>query len=267
MASLLAHSRWHQTYHQAKKIRRHIRNLRREGITRNIIVSGYPKSGNTWLARMVADAASSELIAYLSDHRGNLPRERGMVGREARRDISTIKSHHSLPLLRLGGVPLSDIAVIVRDPRDVAVSGAGFFFNSENIPTPDSIDSMIDMMLAQTKPRIRWNDQRWDQFVERSLNRKVPVVRYVDLVERPAETLKPILSHLSLNLDDEAMNRLVTYHSFEHAKQRFQQSGQTDISRHLRKGKPGEYKTYLSISQRERIESEFRPLMQKLGYL
>ncbi|MGV8996764.1 MAG: sulfotransferase domain-containing protein [Parvibaculaceae bacterium] len=267
MASLFSDHAWHQTYHQAKKIRRHIRSLRREGINRNIVVSGYPKSGNTWLARMLADAASSELVAYLSDHHENLPRERGMVGSEVRQDISTIKSHHSLPLLRLGGVPKTDIAIIVRDPRDVAVSGAGFFFGTENLPTSESIDQMIDMMLAETKPSVRWNDQRWDRFVERSFSSNVPVIRYVDLVEHTATTLKPILDHLSLELQDEAIEQLVNYHSFDRAKKRSTRAGQSDISHHLRTGKSGEYKIYLSARQRDRIESEFRPVMQRLGFL
>ncbi len=192
---------------------------------------------------MLAGAASSELIAYLTDYRGLLPRERGIVGRDVRHDVSTIKSHHSLSLLRLGGIPKTDIAIIVRDPRDVAVSGAGFFFNTENTPTPESIDHMIDMMISETKPRVRWNDQRWDQFVEHSLNRGVPFVRYIDLVEKTEETLRPILSHLSLDLDDAAMNRLITYHSFDRAKQRFQETGRSTFRAICAKASPVNTKT------------------------
>ncbi|MDO8288920.1 MAG: sulfotransferase domain-containing protein [Parvibaculum sp.] len=267
MASPFAQTKWHQNFGQIKKIRRHVRNLRREGVKRNIVVSGYPKSGNTWLTRMLADAAESEMVAYLSDHRKTLPRERGMVGHEMRRDLVTVKSHHTVSLLRMGGIPLTDIVLVVRDPRDVAVSGSGFFFGADNVPTPDSIDRMIDMMVTKNKPYVRWEDQRWDQFVEHSLNRGVPFVRYVDLVHNTKNTLTPILNHLDLNLTDEAVDRVIAYHCFDRANKRYTQTGQTEISRHLRSGKPGDYKKYLSIRQKDRIESEFGPLMKTLGYL
>ena len=267
MTTIPGLSKVYETYHQAKKIRRHVRKLRDEGTRRSIIVSGYPKSDNTWLTRMLADLAECEVVAYLSDYQDRLPRERGIVGREARRDIKTLKSHHSLPLLRLGGIPRSDVAIIVRDPRDVAVSGSGYFFGKENAPSPETIDQMIDMMLTTKNPSVRWIDQRWDQFVERSLDRGVPFVRYGDLVHKPRETLSPLLSHLDLDLSDEAIDRVVDYHAFDRAKQRYAQSGQSEITRHLRSGKPGDYRKYLSPRQKDRIESEFRPLMQKLGYL
>lgn len=267
MTSPFAQTKWHQKFGQIKKIRRHVRKLRRQGVKRNIVVSGYPKSGNTWLTRMLADAAGSEMVAYLSDHRETLPRERGMVDSEIRKDIVTIKSHHTLPLLSLGGISLNDIVLVVRDPRDVAVSGSGFFFGTDNVPTPEAIDAMIDMMVTKKKPYVRWEDQRWDDFVKRSLNRGVPFVRYVDLVHNTKETLTPILNHLDLNLADETVDKIIAYHCFNRTNKRYAHTGQNEITRHLRSGKPGDYKKYLSARQKDRIENEFGPLMKTLGYL
>lgn len=271
MTSLLSRTWLHQTYHQSKKIRRHVRSLKRRGVDRCIVVSGYPKSGNTWLARMLADIAECEMAAYLTDKDDKLPREVGMVGREARRDTIVIKSHHTLPLLRWGGVAPSDLAIIVRDPRDVAVSGAGFFFaetfGKTNEPTPDSIDRMIDMMIGSERPEVRWPDQRWDSFVEKSLTSNLPIIRYVDLVKAPRETLEPVLSHLGLDQHNFDLDRIIDFHTFDQAKQRSERKGETAISHHLRSGRTGEYRKYLSRRQRERIENEFRPTMERLGYL
>ena len=218
MANFLERSKIHVTFHQAKKIRRHNRKLKMEGVERCHVVSGYPKSGNTWLARMVSDLIGCELVAYLTDIREQLPRESHLAPDKLLRDVVVVKSHHTASLLKLGGVDLSDSVFVVRDPRDIAVSGSGFIFSSDNVPSEENIDRMIDLMVEAKKPGVRWQDLRWDCFLQSAIEKKVLMVRYEDLVTDPVGSLRRILTHLRYERSDDQIERVVSFHNFATAK-------------------------------------------------
>lgn len=267
MVNLLEDSKLHQTFRQVKKIRRHKRKLRREGVEQCVVVSAYPKSGNTWVARMVSDAIRCEMVAYLTDVNERLPRESGLEGTELRDDVVVARSHHTATLLTLGGVRTDDIAFVVRDPRDISVSGSGFLFSLDNVPNEELIDRMINQMVQTQKPDVRWQDVRWDHFVQSAIKKDVLIIRYVDLVNDTAGALKKILTRLGHERSDDVIDQVVRFHNFKTSKDRAAASGRHDVQRYLRRGEPGAYRNFLNARQQERIESEFRRTMQHFGYL
>tara|TARA_R110000868_G_scaffold83754_4_gene236557 strand:+ start:9122 stop:9925 length:804 start_codon:yes stop_codon:yes gene_type:complete len=267
MVNLLEKSKLHQTFRQARKIRRHRRKLIGEGVEQCVVVSAYPKSGNTWVARMVSDAIRCEMVAYLSDVQERLPRESGLDPAELRDDVVVARSHHTATLLTLGGVQPQDIAFVVRDPRDISVSGSGFLFASDNVPNEERIDQMIDQMVETQKPNVRWQDVRWDSFVQSAIRKNVLTIRYVDLVNDTAGVLKQILARLGHERSDELIDEVVRFHSFNTSKERAAASGRDDVHQYLRRGEPGAYRNYLNARQRERIESEFRQTMEYFDFL
>ena len=267
MVNFLERSKIHQTFRQAKKIRQHRRQLMGQGVERCHVVSAYPKSGNTWLARMLAHAICCEVVAYISDAKERVPRESSLHAEELRHDVVIARSHHMASLLMLGGFASNDIVSVVRDPRDIAVSGSGFFFSANNVPNENLIDQMIDQMVRTEKPCVRWQDVRWDTFVRSSIEKNVILVRYVDLLQDTKGVLKRILTRLGYDRSDEQIDEVVSYHSFASSKSRAAASGQNDVFQYLRSGEAGAYRTHLLPRQQQRIESEFGQTMRELGYL
>ena len=267
MANFLKHSKIHVTFHQAKKIHRHKSKLKQRGVEKCHVVSGYPKSGNTWLARMLSDAIGCELVSYLTDFRERLLRESNNIPDEILRNVVVTKSHHTASLLKLGGINLRDTVFVVRDPRDIAVSGSGFLFASDNVPSEERIDKMIDQMVETQKPGVRWEDLRWDCFQQSAIEKKVLMVRYVDLLNDPVGSLGRILTHLRCERSNDRIEHVVSFHNFATSKTRAEASGRKDIHQFFRQGEAGAFQSYLTPRQRQRIESEFGYMMKHLGYL
>jgi hypothetical protein len=94
-----------------------------------IIISGYPKSGNTWLTRLTAQLVGCPVEGFWTQPQN---KDRAIEGAERISKYSCFKSHHSFPLLKdsfqkFGKNRSKKIIYIVRDPRDVAIS-ASFFY-------------------------------------------------------------------------------------------------------------------------------------------
>lgn len=267
MTNIFAFSKIHTTYHQVKNIRRHLSRLAKDGYARSHIVSGYPKSGNTWLARMIADAIGCDLEAYLTDVHRRLPVESNVILNERVRDTIVVKSHHTASLLKFGGVNLGDTISIVRDPRDVAVSGSGFLFGSENVPDEERVNQMIDQMTETTRPGVRWQDLRWDEFIKRAIDRNILIVRYEDLLADPLASVREILTKFGYERTEDQIERVATFHSFKASKARYEGNATSEQRQYFRQGKAGAFGEHLTQSQQLRIETEFQDMMKYFGYL
>ena len=108
---------------------------------RKIIVMGFPKSGNTWLARLLAEVFDCPSRGYLFSKDGKDPVIEGLNRQSG---IEVYKSHHTCDIDNLKLFKKSDIKLdnciyivrdirdlteyIVRDIRDLTVSAA-FYFN------------------------------------------------------------------------------------------------------------------------------------------
>ncbi|MFN2507420.1 MAG: sulfotransferase domain-containing protein, partial [Chthoniobacterales bacterium] len=98
---------------------------------KTILVVGYPKSGCTWIARLVAELIGCPVAGFWKSDKEEI----AMEGKERVSEFAVYKSHHTFA--ELGMDPLrSEIRVIyvIRDPRDVAVSGA-HHFHFKRFPT------------------------------------------------------------------------------------------------------------------------------------
>src|SRR5262245_50755233 len=90
---------------------------------RRVLVAGYPKSGNTWLTRLVAELLGAPVQGFWSEPSS---REMAVEGTERVSDFEVYKGHHSYGAMRRD-FNLADVVYIVRDVRDIAISGAHYF--------------------------------------------------------------------------------------------------------------------------------------------
>ena len=121
----------------------------------SIYVIGFPKSGNTWLARLLAEITQSEIESSNSvDSADNSAMRR-------RGGHLICKQHDSVKEFSLEDVP---IVYIIRDVRDVLVSA--FFFNNRFV-TEDLVK--LDSNLRGIK-RLLYRLYFWNQI--RRMNRQ-----------------------------------------------------------------------------------------------
>ena len=90
---------------------------------RRILVVGYPKSGNTWLTRLTAELLAAPVTGFWSEP-GAV--EIAVDGTWRNSSFEVYKGHQRLDDVR-ADFDLKDIVYVVRDVRDVVVSGAHYF--------------------------------------------------------------------------------------------------------------------------------------------
>ena len=273
-------------------------------------LASYPKSGNTWLrvflyhyARIVSGAPreADELnkLDRSSGYEAKLyglfeqflekpldqatPEEvmsvRALVqltAAERYDGLLLLKTHNLLGEMK--GMPTVNLAAsagavyIIRDPRDVAPSLA--------LHIGSTVDQAIVAM--RTRAFLTANDKEtafeiwgsWDEHVvswTAKPNPAILVVRYEDMLAKPAETFTTILRHLGQRGDEAAVAEAVELSSFDQLQRQEEKSGFRERSaradRFFVSGKAGGWRDKLTGAQANRIMLDHRELMARFGYL
>lgn len=249
----------------------------------DVFLVGHPKSGNTWLAYMLA--------VYLSDDREgevNLYNVGDYVPFAHGRDHA-IAAYGHLPDPRVfrNEYPrypdrYPGTVYLVRDPRAVLVSFRHMFatmFGDRDM----TLSRFVDGYLSGAPPFDSWHRrlERWDRQVAAALGRaergeRICVVRYEDLVadreselRRVAEFIGDVPAGTSARLSRavargsfEAMRELEGRHGAEAYAGRARGAG-----RFVRRGRAEGWKDEMDPADAARIEAAFGPVMQRAGYL
>lgn len=253
-----------------------------------ILICGYPKSGNTWVVRLVAELVNCPVAGFWCEP---LHAEGGVEGKSRDSSYSCFKAHHShgqlLQTLEHYGNGTEKIIYVVRDPRDVVLSAAAFFQAPDRFQyltqmfsllpkgrglvrkicnTRDyTIDYMVKSLLRGSDRNI-WLETPWRSHVEGYMAADIVIVRYEDLLKDTYLQACRLLDHLSISRTEEQIRAAIEAQSFESKRKKFKESGRVDKLKFLRKGKSGQFETDLNKRQRHLIEGELKPLLVELGY-
>jgi hypothetical protein len=162
---------------------------------------------------------------------------------------------------------------ILRDPRDVAVSGADHFGKT--------FDEMIEWManpaaLAVAMPGtiVHEFQSSWSNHVESWTKWNHPgiyTVRYEDLLADPLDQFGRVARHFGISTDKARIAKAVKFSSFKQLQQMEAAEGFIERSEHsekfFRSGRSGGWQDKLTDAQARKIESDHAAQMKRYGYI
>lgn len=275
----------------------------------NIVwLASYPKSGNTWLraflANLVANRADplrlDELTAYADDealperfselagrpsHELALeeiavlrPKVHALIAQRAQ-GTRLVKSHNMAG--SFDGQPLYNWQVtagaiyVLRNPLDVAVSMTHHFglpldASVERLGNPQVATANDNLFVSQILSSWSSHVQSWADAAERAPG-KVIVLRYEDLLEKPAKHFAKAAKLIGLGQDKARIERAVKHTSFQTLSSLEQKHGFVEAvdekTRFFFKGRANQWREALSRDQVQRIVDAHREQMQRFKYL
>lgn len=255
-------------YSQLRKCRSKYEQFR-SCYSQNILyVAGLPKSGTTWLEKMLSsfpgfsEVMIPEAVAYEQNHKQSHTFEFPENLFERFRDaLVVLKLHahgsmHNFSLLEKNKIKY---VVLYRDLRDIAVSHIFYVQRTryhpehgiyKNLNTKKALIYFAKTLLPEF---IQWINS-WQQHATSSLNY---ILCYEDLIDNPISKLKEITKHYGIQATDEELNLIINKNSFENLSGG-RKKGETNTSSFFRSGHVGDWKNYFD-SELEELYSLLLP--------
>lgn len=254
------------------------------------MIVGYPKSGNTWLGYLLSNyfgvpyydcsleekllsGQDNELLDGAKDYNENF---RGMERTAINKGVGSILKTHALPnhiendyplfLKKIGFVKEDPVVLIVREPKDVAVS---FFYYSylriygtQRVKLKKQLFSFLPYAFREWfvktlyfKNFVLYIAKEWLVFNKHWLKQNPIIIKYEDLTSNPNKTIRYLLESLRLEWDAEKAAESIDYCSFDNLRKieevKSKNSKRTLIGRNVnffRKGISGDWKNHFPRS-------------------
>lgn len=175
-----------------------------------------------------------------------------------------------------------DVIYVVRDVRDVAVSGAHYFsFERRSIASRlmsclgrlrgcDSesrrVRAMLRVLANGDSDVSEWCGRPWDVSVNEYLDAGALVVRYEDLLDAPERQCLRLLAHLGVERSATWVRSAIQTQSFAAAKSRFLERRDFARAKFLREGRAGGWRTALTVEERAYCLERFGRTLARLNY-
>lgn len=203
----------------AKKIK-YGRSLHKNHVVEDVFLVSYPKSGNTWLRFLIANAIK---VHYRIDQDVNfftilgiIPSPRGKINLQptcpfGRTDLSRIIKSHSAyhPYYYR-------VILLVRDPRDVMVSYYHYLKGLKRISEATTISELIRDdkygIMSWVKHSKSW------YFDHNPASQRIKIFRYEDFLEDTKLQLFLLMESLGIIMDNGSLEEAITLSSKERMK-------------------------------------------------
>lgn len=259
--------------HDKSLFRRHLRHT-------DMFLIGHPKSGNTWMAYMLA-------ILFNQD-------------KENKVTLNNIGSH--VPVIHVKDSGIADYSnlpdprifrneqpeypelypktiYLIRDPRAVMVSYFHMYrtlFDDKSTTLQAFVQEYIlNGGIKRWEPRIvRWDKQVLDWVSRSKQDRSIMIMKYEDMVGNRLEVLKRVVEFAGIPCNEEDLALVVSRSSFEEMRKDEEKHGAESYQgeagkrgRFIRRGKIDGWKEEMDQRVVKQIENEFAPAMKAAGYL
>lgn len=262
--------------------------LQRPGFGRSVrdtdtFLVGHPKSGNTWLAYLLAillrrDHAGRVTVANVGDHVPVVHQRDAVIRFPPYSDLPDPRVFRNEIPLYLDLYPR--VIYVVRDPRAVLVSFWHMFL-ARFAPVSLSLDAFVGHYLDRTGPFVEWHRELpgWGAHVEAWAPRAEAradtlLVRYEDLVRDRRTWIGRLAAFLDLDAPDELIDlatRRGAFRAMQANEDAHGAESYLDVDpgeeRFFREGRIEGWRDELEPETARRIEAAFGPAMRRLGYL
>lgn len=249
-----------------------------------IVISGYPKSGNTWVTRLVAELLHCPVAGFWGEPNNN---EVAIEGTDRESTYECFKSHHQYhELMESPELDNYRLIYVIRDPRDIAISGSHYFSFPGRFKTIERVlqyvpggtklasinnqsyrlNKMIEAVLYGNSEVHHWTRVSWKNHLLPYLENEVFVVKYEDMLDNPQRECSRMLNYIGVERTDEEIIKIIEKQSFENAKKRFLEQGDLRRYHFLRKAKKEQWRSALSKRQKSKFDATIGDLLNQLGY-
>ncbi|XP_009889763.1 PREDICTED: sulfotransferase 6B1-like [Charadrius vociferus] len=241
--------------------------------TRNddVILAGYPKTGTNWLDQMVKELESTDAKYTEEEMKERINAEKkletfprlefgdpGIYERmkklPSRRIILTHLPPHLLPPSVLQSK--AKILVLVRNPKDTAVSYYHFY---NNMPVLPSFASWDEYFAAFMNGKLAWGSYfdhlvEWNKYID---HERIMMMSYEELKEDQILGMKRIAAFFGFSLGEEDFPRIAKKTSFQAMKEKSKETHGKFGDILFRKGVVGNWRDLFSKAQNEEMDQKF----------
>lgn len=254
-----------------------------------IIIVGYPKSGNTWVTRLTAQLLNCPVKGFLYDKDNN---EISIEGLNRTGNYECFKSHHQYHELLKEDKNSSKIIYVVRDPRDIVLSGTNYFYNLNPVKVNHfknvNFSYLVSLINHTFKGLIGWRIMRkrminavlngdkrvhhwcrisWKNHLHSYLLKpKLLQIKYEDVLLNPVRESKRILDFIGEKRSVAEIEKAVEFQSFNFVKKKFIEKGEIQKATFLREGVSGQWKKGLNKSEKSLLIKSITAEIESLGY-
>lgn len=239
----------------------------------DVLIAGYPKSGNNWVEWLVCQMLWPDREIDWSVVR---QRVRGLnnINHMVESKLQRMPSPRIFRMHNPYDPRFRRVIMIVRDPRDIALSYYHHFIRLGELEAEDPVERFIEDFVAGRVDRYGpWGENVGSWLGARRMGGGFTVVKYEDLIDDTLGQLRRLQPTLEVDLNDEQLARVVEQcsadrmRSLEHTMPKANTKPSKKGHTFVRAAKKGGGREQLSAESIERITSAWRPIMDELGYL
>jgi len=243
-----------------------------------LFIAGLPKSGTTWLERMLSSYEGFELVLPVSitrhemragrSHDFDLPDDffAELAGALAVAKTHVPGSPANVALLRRHQLPH---VVVQRDLRDVAVSHYFYVRSTSWHPEHPHYRGLspregLRVFLRRDLPSFAAWVRSWQENADTGLTR---VIRYEDMLAEPVATMTAVARHYGLDSSEPTVRRVVERHSFSRLSGgRGRGDDEGAGTSFFRRGVAGDWRNHFDSALRADYQDALGGLLEELGY-
>ncbi|XP_065257615.1 sulfotransferase 6B1-like [Emys orbicularis] len=247
----------------------------------DVILAGYAKNGTNWLDQVLNDLeiTAAKYTEEEINERINITNELSVFPRLEFGDPEKFKRMKELPFRRIITTNLppqvlpksifkskAKILLLVRNPKDTAVSYFHFHNNMPTLPSFGSWDAYFEAFMHGKICRGSYFDYlvEWNKHVA---DENVMAITYEELKENLMLGLKQIADFFGFSLSEEDIQTVAEKSSFKAMKEKSSKTHGTFGKILFRKGMVGDWKDYFSEAQSKEMDRKFEECLAgtKLG--